>query len=769
MAWGERNMKSSVIAAIGGLALHAVALWSPARAEVAAFSTPAPVIEKITQCLQDGLEAFMTAQGPECVKRNTGNKTARATGMPFGVENPAVVCDNEENPDQRRLSGDTVIRVLQLATKLARPIAPSGIRIVGAIFCGELDLTGLDLPYSLILDNSAFAGLVMVRNVKIRGDLSFDESFLASSLIIARTRIDGSFYAETGFIRRLIVSDSYIQGSWHQTSSIVLGNTAFYGMTLSGDAYFSGSALSMLTMATSTIHGGLDLTNTESRCGYHVRSSEIGIVFAERFGFGALAAASQISPDPQHDGTAVYLPWWSRMTSRAQDRPGSVGARMASPAVHRLIAAEIDRVREVASRPKTAERLPGCENLTGSQSAEFHFLNNRIQTNLCLRTFSWLERRDAPAFPTTVLSLNGTRISGNLIVDLWGREQEARNAPPNPGTTANDIPGIPRETRKFEAIGVSMSALIFDFKDNAQDYVTYIDGFTFNQVHTASVNCAFQRVSEGGITQADFSTRGGVIEQPSLPSVQDVLDWLKKNDARSSQPFTAFVAAFEHVGADSSELRIARKTLDLCEKSSWRNAISCPKPVRPKKQDLTSPRSDASAAVAMMETASDFVSNLGQWGLFYLADHGIRPTKVLWPLVVVLAFYFLVFRVWLGIVAFEPKESKDKNSDHPPAIPRPRYLGTLFLFDRLMPIYKIKDEHYTVGRYFRMATGGEIGAACDPAKPPYQMRRLWMRPWVYPVNDDEKDRIESWLVWLRVIGAVLAVFLLAAINALTRG
>jgi hypothetical protein len=39
---------------------------------------------------------------------------------------------------------------------------------------------------------------------------------------------------------------------------------------------------------------------------------------------------------------------------------------------------------------------------------------------------------------------------------------------------------------------------------------------------------------------------------------------------------------------------------------------------------------------------------------------------------------------------------------------------------------------------------------------------------VCPVGDDEKARAEKWLVVLRVIGAVLSIFLLAAVNALIR-
>ena len=48
------------------------------------------------------------------------------------------------------------------------------------------------------------------------------------------------------------------------------------------------------------------------------------------------------------------------------------------------------------------------------------------------------------------------------------------------------------------------------------------------------------------------------------------------------------------------------------------------------------------------------------------------------------------------------------------------------------------------------------------------MRYFGKTTMVVPASEDEKKRAEKVLLFLRVIGLVLTVFLLAAINALTR-
>jgi hypothetical protein len=136
----------------------------------------------------------------------------------------------------------------------------------------------------------------------------------------------------------------------------------------------------------------------------------------------------------------------------------------------------------------------------------------------------------------------------------------------------------------------------------------------------------------------------------------------------------------------------------------------------------------------------------------------------------VLIAFFAFFWTILGVVGFEPKE-KDKGKESvPQATPaEPWPLTFLFLFDRLLPLYKIREEHYAIGRYYRRATGAEIQAGRDdPARQPQSMSYFFWNVPVMPITEAENKRAEKSLLFLRVIGLVLTVFLLAAINALTR-
>ena len=156
-----------------------------------------------------------------------------------------------------------------------------------------------------------------------------------------------------------------------------------------------------------------------------------------------------------------------------------------------------------------------------------------------------------------------------------------------------------------------------------------------------------------------------------------------------------------------------------------------------------------------------------QWMLFLLADYGLRPAKVVWSV----AFTLLAFSLWfwfaMGIVGFEPKRDEDQaaKSEPPPLWP----VSFLFLFDRMIPAYKIRDEHYSIAKVYRRATAAEIDTgARAQAGPPYSMHYLGQAYLVSPAGEVDLHRMEKWLVVLRIIGVLFAVFLLAAINELAR-
>jgi hypothetical protein len=756
---------AALISGLSAAFAETAAPGAPAAAQEQAVRLEAPkpedIIEIITKCLHEGREVFMSHdEGATCVPRGRAGRLAQQSGMPFAIGDIKTAC--ADPGDRRQLSGDVVKRVLQTAVQKSLPIAPTGIRIIGALFCTELDIVGLDLPYSLVLDYSASEGRVFGRNLQIRGDLSIDGSFVQRGLVLTRSRISGSVYVENSFVGRVAVFDSQIQGSWHQTNSVVLGSAEFRGLTMSGDLGLAGSALSMVSVMSAQIAGGLVLNNSEARCAYHVRGSTFGYLFGETVGFGAMTPARDIS-DSIPEGSKLIVPWWSRLARLPAQQSGtaytSIGIRLTTPALRTALQRELGGIK---ASPES-NLLPGCEHLSHSENAEFYFLNNRVQSAVCLRSFGWLRPHnyDEKNQRMTVLSLNGTHVSGNLIIDLWGshtdKENEARTMP---------------ETRILEAIGVTMGALIFDFTDNAHRYVTYLDGLKFNQVHTATVNCDFQRDQEGASPSTPTRPNGGVLQQPSLPTVQDVMRWLEKNGSRSSQPFAAFVDAYEHAGEDASDLKIGRKTADLCSDTArWLTFLKCretPPPRSRQKEAETVKEAGVLDSVYRGAAAVPVFLALGfRWTLYGLADHGIRPGKVVWWVIGVLAVFFGFFWAVLGIVGFQPKGTPSEPASASASEPWP--VSVLFLFDRLLPLYKIREEHYAVGRYYRRVTPGEVRAGLqDVNDPPPSMRfLLWTIP-VAPVGESDMRRAEKWLLVLRIIGLVLTVFLLAAINALTR-
>jgi hypothetical protein len=747
-------MRHSIIAVLAAT-FFASPAHSQSAAPDAAAPKPDPLVATIADCAHQGLEIVMLMTGPDCVARTKGPKK-KTSDVPFGIADLDARCKDDN--ERRKLGPEIIKQVVRYADEQKQPIAPSGIRIIGAIFCDRLDLEGLDLPYSLVLDHSAFAAHLSGRNLKIRSDFSLDGSFLLWGLNLGRARIDGGFYARSSLIASITVADTEIKGSWHQQASLVSGNAIFRGLTLAGDMYFIGTGLTRLSLQASNIRGGLNLVLSEARCTYNIRENRLGFAYAHKFGLGRMERFDDTGEVVAADKPGTDLAWWSKKFPRefTWDAPSLeqkdiklLNEMLQSPALKSLLKRGLLNIKKGMARAKadgqTNAKVDGCASWGKGDDAEFYFVNNRVDAEVCLSSFGWFEPHDK--LKSTIFSLNGTSISGALTLDLWDKPPE----------TKNDL----TRNHRLEAFGVSAALFIFDFTDNKHQYAAYLDGLKFNQVYNYESKCIFPS------TDADSPTLKHAV---TPPSARDVKDLLEKNKAWSLQPFTAFAAAFENVGADASDLRIERKTTELCRKTAqWLPFVSCRySPAAVKTAAAASP-SSAAMTVSPSSVASDFgevISISFGWLLYGLADHGVRPGKVFWPLLIVMVVFFLLFWYALKIIGFEPKEKEDKHAK--PHAPWP--LGPLFLFDRLIPLYKIREEHYAVARYFRKATSAEINEA-EQGRPRQlrQMRYLWTTWWVSPASDAEKEHAERWLVVLRVVGAVLAVFLGAAIASLTRG
>jgi hypothetical protein len=292
----------------------AFAALANARAQDrAAFDIPEATFDAIIGCLAQGREIVM-APKLDCVARQDGagssDKIARQAHMPLGARDWDGDWDKvcADGTDPRRLPANAIKRI---AAHKAAQVAPSGIRIIGAVFCGApqsaaLDLAGLDLPYSLVIDRSVVNGYLDARNLRVKGDFSFDNTVILKSLRLNRARIDGSVYGKGSFVDRLLVSDTQVNGSWTQPDSVIFRDAQFLKTGFSGDLSLDGSAFSLLWVLSSHIVGTLDLNGTEARCGYHINSSTTGYVTADRAGFGIFASLATAGSRP------IEYPWWNR-------------------------------------------------------------------------------------------------------------------------------------------------------------------------------------------------------------------------------------------------------------------------------------------------------------------------------------------------------------------------------------------------------------------------------------------------------------------------
>jgi hypothetical protein len=277
-------------------------------------------------------------------------------------------------------------------------------------------------------------------------------------------------------------------------------------------------------------------------------------------------------------------------------------------------------------------------------------------------------------------------------------------------------------------------------------------------------------------------------EAPQIPKVGDALSWLDLNKIQSTQPYTAFATAFTNAGVDSRDITIARRNRELCqraarwvplailrkvckevaelrEKSWYESSNDLVQVQRPSEGQQGGWSQLGEALLSIPNQLSDLTLLGFQGGLYFLADHGYRPGKVLWWVTLTLVSFWLFFNWHLKVVAYTSK-ARSPPSEQPPLVnPKLRPLGFLFLFDRLLPAYQIDTAHYEIENYFkRMALSG----IASGTPPPPVVRRLLFFEWpVERVTEQQEiDRIEKSLRVLRTLGLVFAVFLAAAVSAL---
>ena len=627
-----------------------------------------------------------------CVQYRDGSKYLDPDA-PWNLDMDAICVD--DSTDWRRLDGDIVKK---LVANKEKPIAPSGIRILGAVFCEMLDLVGLDLPHSLVIDRSVFKEGIEARNLKIRGDISIDGSLVLKTFKFLRSHVEGTVFAIEAYLERFVAFDAKVEGSIHLRqgmSSLAL----FDGMTIGGEVSLYGAALSSVLIQLSSIRGSLNLSDTEAKCSYQVRKSDVGELVATDAGFGHLADAN--------------LPWVRK----------------------RAIVTKI-----IESLPVRQAKRPVGPCRPNEKLYDFVLYETQVKSSLCVRSFHWATTL-FPEAPTSRIVINNTTVGSNAIFNLWPREGRA--------AAAADL-----RSRKpaLETVGLAAGGLMLNFGDSANLPTTYINGLKFERVYASDTDCPHESYDSNG--SPTIVSRTPFVSERSLrsPTVDEVRRWLSINRAKSIQPFTAFIKAFDLAGEDAKPLLIARAATELAMQRGH--------------SPESGTRDDDDATFTGLISGGDATPGVGWLSAFghrsyimfrsalgLIADHGYQPVKAVPWIVGLIAACGLLFWFGLGIIGFKSEKSE-----------RIFPIGGLFLLDRLIPLYNINEAHRNISTFYRRTKASpDASLAATPAP---IVRYFWFTFPVEEASETATRFAEFILALLKILGVVLAVFLVAAVNAL---
>lgn len=818
-------LRPIALAVLAAFLIFSTAPLRPALGQAAqpVFSTPVyaqrNLLPAIRKCLASNWEVLLHDNRVDCMHYRAGTAA-------IGTGNSAVplsltfrkYCPQNQPPSANPAKAEKLPfsgRVLtsEIISDLAtEKLGSQGIRILGAVFCEPLSLVGLDLQFSLILDHSLFKQGIELRNLKIGGDLSFDGSLIFRRLRILRSQISGSVFGDKSFIENLAMSNTSVEGSVSFSESVLYHSTQFDSVWVARELNVRASALSYFITQFSKISGLLDLSHSEARCAYHINKSDIGFLVAKRAGFGTIDRFQEKPPVPSSEILYSYN-WIDRFTDSTQ-------AILQSREVKEKIDSESEKCINEFKRPCVAEFFIFDSNIASSLCiSEFEWLAPRDGGIFAPREFLDVDSSnktgtesafDIDELIHTVIAINGNTIGNNFIIDLWSNDK-------------NNIHNkVSNRLHVFEAIGVKAKALIVDFEDNSRRYTTLVDGLEFNRIHDAHATCEY-----GGSKEKEIPVQGNrklsiisdFTETLKLPEINSVFEWLDLNESGSTQPYTAFATAFQAAGIDSTRIKVARANRELCEQASnWLLPLVknwCPD-VAKRRQKVAGQQPQpansqsgwnrlGTTSFDLIETLSDAAQLIFRGGLWLIADHGYRPGKVLWWVTVTLIIYWLVFMLCWRVVLFIPKREAEADkgataatgsADHaappgqteetPPQGTSPestpenseqtkdangrdfdlddlRKINPLFLFDRLIPTYRISEKNYDIRKYFKWVPFKEGNAG----RPGVFAHQAYFWCYFEEVTDKtERRRIERALRILRLLGVIYTIFLAAAVSAL---
>jgi hypothetical protein len=601
--------------------------------------------------------------------------------------------------DYRRLDSDLIKDIVAkndiaakndvASKKDASPrIKESGIRIIGAAFCSsEIDLSDIDIPYSIVLDYSLFKFGLRVKNFKTAGNFSIDYSVVFANFVLYDAEIGQDLYATYAFIRYLTLQAAQVDGSVYLNHSLITNSINLLGAVIKGSVEAKGTATSDFVISSSSeIAGELNLSGAEARCSYQLQPSALGQFVAETVGFG------QVSADNVVD--------WVK--AETQDR---IATFMTSAAIQK-VATEYNTCKY--SDPWTYVFLVSGTTMKSFCLANFYAFFPQVPKDQNSKGQQGKDQsgKEPVPVPGATIRINGATVSDSFIL--------------NAGSDST-------QNRSLQMLEVDSPVFVFNFAGFPSTYESVIDGFHFKRVYawTNAYSCGL----------------AGKKDDWQVPATHHVIGWLQTNKSPSLQPYVTIAASFDDAGRDSTPIKVDKGWTEL------RNAF--------RDQYITAKNAWSTGSLLWFVfwdgpiIAIDYLRSGLNWIFGFFLDFGFRPAKSIFLVVGIVLAAWIYFNLWLGIFAFVTKGDQ-----------KVKFVGPVFLFDHLIPALKLSEDNYDVENYLVKPT--------KDAKPKTERERFVFNPPINAVAASERQ--VAWanrcLLVLKVLGFVLAAFLLAAINAL---
>ncbi len=550
-------------------------------------------------------------------------------------------------------------------------------------------------------------GIRLIGGAYCQDEVNLTDFEFAYSLVLDRSVFRFGFRASD-----MIIGGNLSFGGAYIYDNLYINDSKIGGTLFGNDAFIRQTRISntdihdYLRFNRSILLDYFNLIHVKLGRGINVSRSNISslnvrdVQAVERFDLSGSEAACKYSivKSGLNEVRASDFGFGTTAPSRPSDKPGTHRIWHMDPAHPEMLG--------VPTIKQLIDKSPACAD----EVAEFEFFESTARS-FCLDKFHWASPIDDT--PSTI-SINRVTISGNMNLNLW--------PPLVAGTGAEKTAGGDTRNSKhvLELVGMKVGSLFFDFEDNARDYATSIDQLEIARVHRYTGGC------QGSPNEAEWQ----------LPDPAHVAEWLKKNKALSLQPFIAFIKAFENAGADTTDLKVAKAQYEFDQSLKDRNASFArswqDSKLRFLKEDF-------------LHVFIDYPTFAARWILGQIADFGYRPAQVIWTVLGIVAFSWLFFWFGLRVIAFTPEKKAGM-----------RVVGTTFLFDRLLPLYKIRDEHYDVGAFYQRGTG-------ENAKTLHYFGRDFE---CIPASFWRARIAIVYLDLLKACGFILAAFMVAAINAL---